>query len=267
MAKIGDFRYPEYLDVEETKPFIDKLVHEFDGSTENREKFAQSLNHKSKSSGAFNKKVADARKYGIMTPRGTYEATELGMHLANAQSETEIEEIFYNMLSNIDLLAMMFEYLNGEEPSEPVWGILVSLLGVDFEEAEEAAGRIKYLYRQMLEYKPETSESDAFEVFEGRMAGANWNKKKEEGADAPQEEAQIAGETVGTHSRSENTQQHIESSRENRIPESAIQIKIGTDELRFGDLSETNLETAIRYLKSKRKELLQEGENTSLDDF
>lgn len=229
MAKIGDHRYPDDLDPDEAEEVMDTLVNEYGGLVENREAFAQALGHSSKKSGAFARKIADARKYGLITPRGDYEATELGFRLANPRDEEDRQEAKYEMLSNIELLSELESQLNGNKPPEQFWRILHDMLDINPKDARDASGRLNELYREMRQLKPEEEEE--------KEVGSTKENLTNQGSDSSgQQESQA-------------------QMRRESAEKSALYLRIGDDEIRFSELTEINIEIAQKFLESKQEEM------------
>jgi len=227
MAKIGDYRYPDDLDPNKAKEYLDILVNEFGGVAENREAFAQAAGHKNKKSGAFTRRVADARKYGLMTSRGDYEATELGFRLANPRDETDHWNAKFEMLQNIELLADIHDELNGNSPPEQFWRVLNEIAETNPKEARDASDRVEELYRLML------------------RAEVDQNQQQNTGEDAAQSTSKDS--KPASHSeKSGSTQKRQTQSGE-------IYVRVANDEMRFDDLTDVNLQLAQQFLESKKE--------------
>lgn len=222
MSKIGGRDYPGDLEPREAEDWMNILVNEFGGEVESKEAFAQAVGHKSTSSGSFRRKIADARKYGLMTPRGTFEATDLGMQLANPVDEQDRMETRFEMLQNISLFKDIYERINGNDPPNEFWRILTEITDADPKKARKVADWIEHLYESMLE---------AEKVAEGEVA--------------PEEDETTITETARTAAGKTQSHQGPES-------ESAIFLRIGNDELRFEELTDTNIEIAKQFLDSKK---------------
>lgn len=231
MAKIDNYRYPADLDPEEAEEFVSVLVNDFGGTAENREAFAQAAGHKTKDSGAFTRKVADARKYGLMTPRGDYEATEIGFRLANPRDETDRRKALFEMLENIELLSEIYDDLNGNEPPNQFWRVLSEITDTNPKEARDASNRVEDLYREMLRVEVNDTSEENTQLADG------------DGEDSAE-------------STKENSQPNQKKQQED-----ALYLRVGDDELRFSELTDINIELAQRFLESKkgREESKEDG--------
>lgn len=234
MAKIAGRSYPGDLDPDEADKWADTLVNEFGGHAESKEAFAQSVGHKSTSSGTFKRKVADARKYGLLTPRGDYEATDLGFRLANPENSEERHETIFQMLENVPILSDLYDTLNGSEPPDEFWRILTEITDANPKEARESAEWIENLYSAML-------EADRY----------------------LDQRSQFHGEGDESREESDQTKESSESDRRppSEIqPESALYVKVGNDEIRFEDVNDVNIELAQRFLDTKKEDTDDESQ-------
>jgi hypothetical protein len=223
MAKIGDMDYPADMLPEEAREAVEILVNEFGGEAGSEEAFAQSIGHSSTNSGTYLRKRADMRKYGLMKPR-SIEATEFGIEAANPKDEKHKQEILYRMLQNIPLLSKVGDATNGTTPPE-LWRILNDITDADPKEAQESEDLIETLYSKMLEYETDENSADSD------------NQGQQSQMDRTGEENSTSGEPG---------QQVL-----NR-PESGIFVKVGNDQIRLENLTDSNIDLAIQFLKSKK---------------
>lgn len=221
MAKLGDYSYPNDLDPDEAEDLLDTLVNDYGGEATNRQAFAQAIGHKSKESGAFIRKIGDARKYGLITPRGDYEATELGFRLANPTSEADRRQIYYKMLSNIEVLADVYDELNGNAPPDDFWRVLTETADVNPKDAREAAERIEYLYQRMLKFYVGEDEPD--------------------------------GESTVETSEEDEAPVEKSTKRPDQQADAAIYVKVGDEEMRFSEITNTRIELVRQYLESMKE--------------
>lgn len=215
MGQIANYKYPE-IDAQEAVKIADVLVNEFGGEATSEEAFAQELGHKSTQSGAYRSKMADARKWGIVSSRGV-EATELAYRLANPRDRAAEEEALFEMYYNVEVLRDLYEQLDGRQPPAEFWRVLEEVTGTNPKEAKDAAPDIRSLYKQMLDYEPE-EESD--------------------GADG---DAEIVDEKREPARPSSNGE--------------GIFVSVGGDTLDLAEANETNIEMARFFLDSKKREI------------
>lgn len=218
MAKIADYKYPRELDPEEAEEWVDVLVNDFGGTAESDESFAQAVGHRSATSGTFRRKIADARKYGLMAPRGTFKATDLGFKLANPEDDRSRHEAYYEMLQNIELLTDIHDAISGNIPDE-FWRVLTEQTDANPRDAREAADDIENLYETLVDAERKLEQSEVEE------------EKREEPSDVD------GPDEVAT-----------------ATPDSALYVKVGNDELRFDALNDTNLRLVRQFLGSKMEE-------------
>lgn len=235
MSKLSGRNYPGDLEPREAEEWLNVLVNEFGGEAESKEAFAQSVGHKSTNSGTFRRKVADARKYELMTPRGTFEATELGFQLANPRDQQERYEAIYEMLQNVPIIAEIHDTLNGSEAPGEFWRVLTELTDANPKEAREVSGWLGELYEELL------------------YAEQNLESEKEQKADS-----QEGASTIESNEEPQSISAGGEASN-STLPDSAIFVKVGNDELRFEETTDVNIELVQRFLETKKEEGEEEG--------
>jgi len=233
MPSVGEYKYPGDLTPEDAEEWMDILVNGFGGTAEEDESFAKEVGHSSADSGSFRRKVADARKYGIMTPRGTLECTDLGKQLANPRDEEERAKVMIKMLKNIDLLEMIYDDLDGGTESE-FWRVISRLTTANPKEARHAANDIEPLYETLKR------------AHERIGTGSKQGSKSEQNV---------------TTENAEN-----ESSNTNRRSDDALFVRVDGDELRFSDLTEAKIDLVRDFLDAKKDEIGREEETSDEDD-
>lgn len=227
MAKLDGYSYPKDLDPDEAEQLLDTLVNEFGGVASNREAYAQALGHKTKNSGSFTRKIADARKYRLISPRGDYEATELGFRLANPRSERERNEAKYEMIANLDLLSEVYNELNGKQPPEQFWRVLHEMLDINPKEARDSAPRIEELYRKMLRVDVDDEEEYS--------------------------EVDTSSETDGDEPTDSNIESQSSKDEVSTVSaDAALYLRIGDDEIRFSEVNDIHIQLLQQFLESKR---------------
>lgn len=224
MSKLGEISYPGDLKPEEAIRWMEILIDRFGGATKNKKAFAKEVGHQSTSSGTFRRKLADARKYGLMTPRGDYEITELGRRLAQPKDERDRHEAIARMIHNVPLLREINRELGGTEPPEEFWQVLTHVTGEDAEEAQKVEDWIENLYETLIEARAVT-------------------------------EGQLQADESGIPSNAEIRTQTAQKSAKNQQtaePDSALYVKVGNDVLRFEELTDRKIEIAQEFLEEKK---------------
>jgi len=223
MSKLGGRSYPGDLKPEEAVHWMRILVNQFDGSTNQKESFARAVGHKSTDSGTFRRKLADARRYNLITPRGDYEATPLGRRIAQPRDENDRCDAVLQMLRNVDLLKDIDTMLRGEETPEDFWKVLTKTTAASPEEAQSVSSWIKDLYETLVA---------AREVLQGERT------IDETEIPSPEEDQTESSLGVG--------------GTENQAVEDGLVVKAGDNELRFGKVSDKNIEIAKQFLDSMK---------------
>lgn len=153
MGRLGDYTYPD-LDARAAVDISRILVDDFDGEAPTEEALAAALGHSTTRSGAFKGKMADARKWGVISARGI-EATELAYRLASPADQNVERTALFEMHRNIEILRDLREQLGGCLPSADLANILKGMTGADPEAVKAAAPELRRLYSRMLVYEPD----------------------------------------------------------------------------------------------------------------
>lgn len=161
MGKVGSYSYPD-LDPGSAASYAEKLGKHVESVRGRRKKptevdlgketVAEILGHESANSGAFNSKVADLRKYGVLQKRGM-RITSLGWELYRADDQGKKRELKFEMCRNVPLLDDLYEEFEGREPPENFEQALSSLTGVEEKEVSEVSDHLKRLYQWMKNYR------------------------------------------------------------------------------------------------------------------
>lgn len=212
MGKIDGDTYPD-LDPESAADIADILVNTFGGEPSSEEAFAQEVGHSSSDSGAYRGKMADVRRYGLVTSRGL-KPTNIAHQVANPKDETERKEAMFQMLRNVSLLNRLYDHLDGQTPSGDFWRILTEITSANPKDAREAAGDIEGLYHEMLDYEVQDTDSGESEIIEDSA-----------------ENSEILDPQ----------------------PEGGILVQIGDDHLNLNEVNETNLEMARLFIESQKR--------------
>lgn len=157
MVNIGDFRFPRYS-FDEAVENTEKLVKELNGEINNQENFAKAIGHKNAGSGAYRKKRADMKKFGLID--NNYQATKLGRTIVHPKSDEEERDAKFEALNNIDLLHELYEYTGGKPAGEDFWIKVSEVADTTPGEAKEHSDDVKKLYNQMLDYEPQKTTEE-----------------------------------------------------------------------------------------------------------
>lgn len=143
MGSISGFDYPETrvdMAIKCVKIFKEQLK----GEAKTSDALASYWGHKSGKSGTFLQKLADLRRYGLITARGL-KLTPLGEKIANPIGN-ELNESLKVMIFNISLWKKLYERLGGKMPDQKFWIMLYEVTGADREVAKSEAVKISKLY-------------------------------------------------------------------------------------------------------------------------
>jgi len=218
MSKIQGFHLPD-LDPDEAVEIANTIVNEFGSEVTDEEAFARSIGHSTSNSGAYYKKVADLRRYGILPGRGL-QATELAKRIANPDTEADARQAKLEMMKHLDIVDALDDELDGKKPAGELWRVIANVTGGGPDEAREAAPRIAELYRKRRQYARDV---------------ASYNRPAR---------VETADETGGVVNPS-NERAGLPSSS------SELYLEVGEDRLEFSDATDSNIQLTISFLESK----------------
>ena len=218
MSKIQGFHLPE-LDPDEAVEIANTIVNDFGSEVTDEEAFARSIGHSTSNSGAYYKKVADLRRYGILPGRGL-QATELAKRIGNPNAGAAARRAKLEMMKHLDVVDALDDELDGKKPAGELWRVIADVTGAGPDEAREAAPRIAELYRKRRQYARDVAE------YAGPARRGNTDE---------------TGDVVNP------------SNERVDVPPSSseLYLEVGDDRLEFSDATDANLRLAISFLESK----------------
>lgn len=151
MGKVGTWDYPD-MKIEGALQIIEILDSQFNRKVGNMEAFAQALGHDSANSGAFFYKIADLRKYGLITSRGEITSTSLSDRLVHPNNTQERQEAIKEMVNNIAFFKKLYEVLGNKSADNNLHILLQDKFQIDRKEAQENAPKIRNIYNKILPY-------------------------------------------------------------------------------------------------------------------
>lgn len=159
MAKIGSFEYPDFH-FKSLIEAMDILVNKFNGKVSSSKTFAEALKHKSDKSGAFLRKVADLRRYGLIEKRELI-ATNIGKRIAKPiKGESERKENYNLAIKNMPLWIKLFERLKTKTPNLDEFKLQLAEVTQDEDETRKNADKIRNLYIEAMSYYTDSLEAE-----------------------------------------------------------------------------------------------------------
>jgi len=140
---------------------------------------AKLLGHKTDKSGAFLRKLACLRAYGLIDKRGI-RVTEIGKKLTYGVTEEEKNEALKQAVLNIPLWKELFSKWGAKLPTENFWVDLAKITGLEAPDAQKLEEIVKKAYLDDVRYiklaeKPkkegiEVTETSKFETGKAILA-------------------------------------------------------------------------------------------------
>jgi hypothetical protein len=197
-----------------------------------RETVAHRLGHETVDSGAFNAKVADLRRWGVLPGRG-YRPTALAGRLAADAPPTARVELF----ERVPLLVDLRDRLGGRPGPDPLWPVLVELTGSSPESARAHAPRVRDLYESYREARAAATAGPPVDVDASHGSNA-------------------AGTTRGTaadRGDGGSAPSAVDDDRLVRLPDEGIVVAVAGDLLRLEGAEEADFDVARTFLEAKAR--------------
>lgn len=118
---------------------------------------AQLLGHKTDRSGAFLRKLACLRAYGLIEKRGV-KVTELGKKLTYDPSEDERNKALKAIIFNIPLWKEFYGKWEANPPSSNFWVELTKITGLEAPDAKKVEEIVRNSYLDDVRYLKQTKE-------------------------------------------------------------------------------------------------------------
>lgn len=105
------------------------------------------MGYSGSNNGAYIRKVADLRAYGLLNPRGKIQVSELGRKVAFPEDDEERQAGLFLAFKNVEVYALIYEKY-GKNPSTDLWPDLIKWTKAKPNEAQELEQKLKnaYLY-------------------------------------------------------------------------------------------------------------------------
>lgn len=147
----NDLDFPE-LSIDKAISAIELFENKLKGKTDSKEAFAQLLGYSSVNNGAFLHKLADLRKYGLITTRGTIELTDLAKKIIWYVSQEERNQAILQAIRNIGIVAILIDAIGNKEPTDEDLPVQLKHAGMDNKKIVKNKSKIKKVYISFLPY-------------------------------------------------------------------------------------------------------------------
>jgi hypothetical protein len=157
MPKLGKYSYPG-LSFDSAIDITRKFSKTMKGEASSSHALAELLGHKLPS-GAFNAKLADLRKYGLLEDRGL-KITTLGQKIAVPTNDQEYKDSIKESFLKIGLWKELYQKFGTQIPENNLLSLRIDITQADRESCKAQAGTISKLYKEGISYfDKEISES------------------------------------------------------------------------------------------------------------
>ena len=147
MPTLGQHDYP-LTTVADGIENAKKIVLQFKGQSFDRKALAAALGNKSAETGAFNQRLADLRRFGVIDGRGeTLQVTALAQRLAIPTNNDEFSDAVFEMMTRVPLFKLLYDHTEGKSPTEDeLLATLINLTKADRAEVQAVVTRIRNNY-------------------------------------------------------------------------------------------------------------------------
>lgn len=152
MAKIGNYDSPEFK-FSTILNGTEKLVETLKGSVTDEKNFITALGYKSKN-GAYLTRVADMRKYGLLSDRGI-NATDLANRIVKPLTPKEKKDAINEAINNINLWKELISRIGKKDVNEESFRLQLAEITGDRDKAYKNASSILSSYKDILQYYDE----------------------------------------------------------------------------------------------------------------
>lgn len=151
MPKLGEYDYPD-SDVSQVIETAKKIAQQYGTSTFGRQALSVTLEARSANSGAFNQKLADMRRFGVLQGRGEdMAATDLAQRLAVPENPEAYAAYVRELVFKIPLYQTLYGKYPVAAPGESeLLATLLSLTKAERTEVQKQLARIRNLYADAL---------------------------------------------------------------------------------------------------------------------
>ena len=154
MPTLGQHDYP-LTTVADGIENAKKIVLQFKGQSFDRKALAAALGNKSAETGAFNQRLADLRRFGVIDGRGeTLQVTALAQRLAIPTNNDEFSDAVFEMMTRVPLFKLLYEHTEGKSPTEDeLLATLINLTKADRASMQSALElRAPFLDQAVMEF-------------------------------------------------------------------------------------------------------------------
>lgn len=142
VMKIGNYVYPD-VSLSESAKDAKKIYDRFKDEEVASQLISETIGYRG---GTFFQRLSALRKYGLVSPRGRVQITDLGKRITYpASREVELKAI-ENAVKNVELFEVLLDKFGLELPKEKFWVNLVNITGAEAPDAQAKEDIIRQLY-------------------------------------------------------------------------------------------------------------------------
>ena len=152
---LGKYELPPKLPMSDAARLAVKIVGQFRDSTFGEASLASALGHSNSTGGAYNQKVADLRKYGVITGRAPTLAAGSIAQAIFGDRPGEKERALHEMLTGIPLFKVLYDHYGEKLPDDvDLTTYLLHVTGAVRPDVEGALASLREAYRDACSTVP-----------------------------------------------------------------------------------------------------------------
>ena len=140
--KLGNYAYPDVSlsdSVKDAKKIYDRFKDEEVAS----QLISEAIGYRG---GAFFQRLSALRKYGLVSPRGKVQVTDLGKRITYPASRDVELSAIEEAVKNVELFKVLYDKFDVELPKEKFWVNLVNITGAEAPDAQAKEDAIRQVY-------------------------------------------------------------------------------------------------------------------------
>lgn len=153
MGRIGTstYDYPE-VELSKTIDMVKLISTRLGGKVDNQNALAEMLGHSTTKSGGFAVKLIAAKRYGLISGRGTLTVTKLGERIAFPTNKEEEMNAIEEALNNILLFKKIKERMGLNSPEKDLFIQLINITNASRADVQKHSEKVYKLYKDATKY-------------------------------------------------------------------------------------------------------------------
>jgi len=140
--KLGNYASPD-VSLSESVKDAKKIYDRFKDEEVASQLISEAIGYRG---GAFFQRLSALRKYGLVSPRGKVQVTDLGKRITYPASRDVELSAIEEAVKNVELFKVLYDKFDVELPKEKFWVNLVNITGAEAPDAQAKEDAIRQVY-------------------------------------------------------------------------------------------------------------------------